>query len=48
MDVAGSLSIRKGMGPQAFDRFAAIEFNLEQIEKELRESLRQADRNLAS
>jgi hypothetical protein len=25
-DVAGRLSIRKGMGPRAFDRFAAIEF----------------------
>ena len=46
VDVAGRLSIRKGMGPRTFDRFAAIEFNLEQIEKDLQESMRQADRNL--
>jgi len=42
-DVAGRLSIRKGMGPQAFDRFAAIEFNLEQIENELRERIGEVD-----
>lgn len=33
-EAAGRLSVRKGMGPGAADRFSAIEFNLEQIEKE--------------
>jgi hypothetical protein len=47
-DVAGSLSVRKGMGPQASDRFAAIEFNLEQIENELRASIGLLDKRLGT
>src|SRR3712207_6100103 len=32
-------SVRRGMGPEAPDRFAAIEYNLTEIEKELRERI---------
>jgi hypothetical protein len=46
-DIAGRLSVRKGMGPQAADRFAAIEFNLEQIESELTERIREVHASVA-
>jgi vacuolar-type H+-ATPase subunit I/STV1 len=39
IESAARASVRKGMGPQAFDRFAAIEYNLTEIEKELRERI---------
>ena len=37
--LSGRASLRRGMGSRAFDRFAAIEFNLEQIEKDLGERI---------
>jgi hypothetical protein len=45
-DMAGSLSVRKGMGQTAPDRFAAIEFNLLEIEKELRERIKELDQGI--
>ena len=46
LSVSGRVSVRKGMGPQTFDRFAAIEFNLQQIDSELTARIREVDESL--
>ena len=44
LSASGRVTPRKGMGPQTFDRFAAIEFNLQQIDSELTAWIRQVTR----
>jgi hypothetical protein len=43
--LSGRGSVRKEMGPMAGDRFAAIEFNLTEMEHELRERAREIHRH---